>query len=111
MNDPLAVFWRNPIGVRRLSGSGNRGDVYTPALSADPEVVTGMWEDGNRQSVDQGGITVTSTARFAYPITVDPIPVRSYVIAPDGTRRTVVSSQSAQLPGLGTPDHHVIEVT
>lgn len=117
--DPLAPWWGHVIGVHRLTGGGTSGGTFTPALDADPDEVTGFWNDGNKLVRDQNGQEVVSSAQFAFPPVDDTgaaiaaIPAGSIVIAPPlfGSRQTtVITSALGDGAGMPTPNHYEISM-
>jgi hypothetical protein len=113
MTDPLAQWWVHQFSVRRLSGSGAGGDVFTPAAPADPATLVGFWADGATLVRDMNGEEVTSSARVAHPITDARIPPGSLVIAPaafGGGTFTVIATARGDGGGQPTPDHWEISL-
>lgn len=101
------------FGVRRLTGSGSGGDVFTPASPADPATVTGFWSDGTKLVRDMDGQEVVSSAQAAHPIGDDRIPPGSLVTAPaqfGGGTFTVITTARGDGGGLPTPDHWEISL-
>lgn len=109
MTDPLARWWVHEVGVRRLTGSGAGGDVYTPAPPAAPESVPCFVRDGTKLVRAMNGSEVVSTVQIAYPAAIARIPVGSKVTLPalfGGRTSTVISSSVGDGGGLPTPDHN-----
>ncbi|MCW2496345.1 hypothetical protein [Jatrophihabitans sp.] len=112
MTDPLAEWWVHVVGVRRLAAiGGTGGDVYVPAAPADPVTVTGLYRDGSKLVTDGNGKQILSSGQFAFPITIDPIPVGSLVTVParfGGRTSKVITANIGDGGGQPTPDHHEI---
>jgi hypothetical protein len=105
MADDLAEWWRHTVSVRRWTGPGEAGGDSFAAT----EDVLGFYSD---KTVYSNGEVVAS-GRFAFPSTVDYIPVQSLVTLPalfGGRTCRVVSTAVADGGGQPTPDHQVIGV-
>lgn len=109
MPEPLADWWVHTVSVQRLNPIGGAGGDSL----AEPVNVVGFYRDGTRLVIDGNGKQVVSTAQFAFPLTVDPIPVGSLVTAPAGfgpwTGKVIVA-QRGDGGGQPTPDHHEVSL-
>lgn len=99
----LAQWWRHPVTIARLLGSGPYGDTYAPETTHDG------WIDDRRRLVrDATGTEVVSETTVLLPITTPDVPLNSTVTLPAayGGRTTHVLAVSRHDgAGLPTPDH------
>ncbi|MCU1647172.1 MAG: hypothetical protein JWN03_7447 [Nocardia sp.] len=105
MNDPLAMFWRHWVLVRRYVGNGAAGPEYETPTGERCNVAS------KRQVVRDGsGDEVTSSTSVVFPPTVAPIPPGSEVTLPAefGGGTADVVSVSVSHAGPPFPDTQVV---
>lgn len=103
--DPLAMWWRMPVEVRRLIGSGPYGDTF----DNDTQIL-GKLRSGNRLIRDATGAQVVSSSGAAFPVDTDTIPVGSQARLPSGGWRTVIAEARHQTGTGKTPDYYSIDL-
>lgn len=101
MTDPLAIFYRIPITVERLVGTGPHGSVY-----ADPDGPLLCRLRNERRLVRAAdGREVVSEAGASLPIATPTIPVGSKVTLPDG-RTSLVLAEARHETGIEFMPHY-----
>ncbi|WP_280244940.1 hypothetical protein [Nocardia abscessus] len=105
MSDPLAVFWRHTVTVRRFLGDGAAGPVH-----AAPAAEVGNVAAKTQIVRDTSGDEVVSSASVSFPPAVAQIPPGSLVELPAefGGRATKVVAVSASNMGPPFPDTQVV---
>lgn len=107
--DPLAAWWRHPVQVERLSGSGAYGNRYGAATTELAAI-----DDRRRMVRDAGGTEVVSESTVLLPIATADIPLGSRVTLPAafGARRaTVLAVSRHDSGGQPTPNHLELALT
>lgn len=103
----LAFWWRTPILVRRLVGSGPYGDTYD---SDNGTEILGKPRWGNRLVRDKDGSQVVSSSGAAFPDGTPRIPLGSLVQLPDSPWRTVIAEAPHRSGTDVTPDYYSIDL-
>lgn len=109
--DPLGDWWRHPIKVERLTGTGAYGDTFAPA---DDPLPLGFIDDRRRMVRDSSGSEVVSETTVALPITTPDVPPGSLVTLPathGGRQATVLAVSRHDGGGQPTPDHLELALT
>lgn len=106
MTDPLAMWWRIPISVKRKLGDGAYGAEY-----AAPTTELVRLRNKRKKVLAPDGSEVISEAGASMSTTVAVIPVGSLVTLPDG-REAEVLAESLHHDGAGlTPNFYSIDLT
>lgn len=101
--DPLAAWWRHPVIVERLAGSGPRGDQFEPKATMLAAI-----DDRTKQVVTTDGSEAAAQTTIVLPRHVGFIPPGSKITLPDthgGRTSFVISCRVADGGGMPTPDH------
>lgn len=103
VSDPLAAWWRHPVLIERLTGTGPYGDVYDTPVQHLAAV-----DDRRRLIRSASGEEVVAETTVLLPATTADVPLDSRVTLPPtfGSRTTtVLASSRHDSGGLPTPDH------
>lgn len=104
MPDPLAIWWVHAVTVKRWLRTGQGGvEVF-----ADPETVTGFYDDRTNFTAGLNGEQITAAGTLAVPSSVAFIPLQSQITLPaafGGRTVRVVATAVGDSGGLGLPDH------
>lgn len=104
MPDPLAIFFTQPVEVKRLEGDGALGPVF-----ATPTVIHGRVKNTTKLIVSEKGDEVVSSTQVSMSITEVEIPVGSLARA-DGEWRPVIAENRHVGGFAGSPDYYSIDL-
>ena len=91
----ITFMWVHSAGVRRLTGSGAGGDVFTPPIGSDPTPMACYWAEDVELIRDQNGLEVVSTAQCWHDFTDERVGAGSRMTSPSefgGVEREVIRS-------------------
>ncbi|UQE74195.1 hypothetical protein MYK68_15905 [Gordonia sp. PP30] len=106
MSDPLAVFFTQPLGVKRLTGRGPYGDQH----AAEVTILCRLKHE-QKLVRDSSGAEVVSVSSAAMAVGTADIPPGSLVQVPgDEAWRTVIAA-ARHIGGFDkSPDYYSIEI-
>ncbi|MGC5249498.1 hypothetical protein ACPXB3_21540 [Gordonia sp. DT219] len=105
MPDPLAVFFTQPVEVKRLTGDGAYGPIF-----AAPTAILARVKNTTKLTIGPEGDEVVSSTQASMSITEDDIPVGSMARADDGEWRPVIA-ENRHIGGFaGSPDYYSIDL-
>jgi hypothetical protein len=109
VSDPLAIWWKWPVTVRRFAGDGSNGPVFDTAVTHLAKITQ------KRKLVrNSAGTEVVSEARVSLPALTPLIPVGSLVTFPAefGGREAEVLAEQLHHSGMAeTPNFYSIDLT
>jgi hypothetical protein len=105
MADPLAQWWRHTVQLRRVTGSGSKGDILEPEPGTP---LLGFVSDKRQMVRAQSGDLVVSETSVMLPVAVGAVPLDSLVTLPaqfGPAVRRVIACSVHDGGGQPTPDH------
>lgn len=106
MSDPLAIFFTQPLEVRRYLGDGANGPVWAAKVT-----LYGRIKELNRLVVNDQGDEAVSSTRISMSITEDDIPTGSKVRRVGDELWHTVIAEARHIGGFAaSPDYYSIDL-
>ena len=100
--DPLRLWWRHDIKVKRRAGAGGRGEYFDPE-----DTIKGFWDVSVKLVPGDGSETEQSGGLAMFPEGTAPIPVGSKLRCPALTGDAVVTVTELKVADTATGPNHI----